>query len=264
MITKRYRRIAAAALVLTGLAACSDNPASPAAAVSSAADIQAAINAPAAAPVKAPRAAISAAVAGPVSPADTQLVTFEVGPEGGVFALGRHWISFPANSVCDMSQTQYGEGEWNNLCPIAQGPVTIHARVWADSDGTPHVDFAEHLRFDPTKQVILHITFDYREGDVTPDILWQKSAEDSAVDEGDVDPALVTREGDSWMVYRRVKHFSGYVINTGYLDVRSVDGGETSIDFGLKRSSNDPTVTRPQPLNSGHVVATGRDGIIKE
>jgi outer membrane murein-binding lipoprotein Lpp len=255
MINKRYRRLAAAALVVTGIAACSDNPASPTNAVPTDADVLAAMNAPAAAPVKAPRASINAAI-GDANPADTLAVSFQVGPEGGVFPLGRHWISFPANSVCDMSQTSYGEGEWNQLCPIASEPVTIDAIVFADSTGSPRVEFAQHLRFDPTKQVILHMTFDYREGDVAPDILWHRNEAAQDVDEGDIDPAMVTREGDEWMVYRRVKHFSGYTVSTGFLRVDV--GGESllGVDIGLDRLSSTPS--RPQPLQSGHVVATGR------
>ena len=227
--------------------------------VPSDADVQRAINAPAAAPVRAPRAAINASVAGPVNPADTLNVSFQVGPEGGVFALGRHWIAFPANSVCDMSQTAYGEAHWNELCPIASEPVTINAQVFVDQAGRPHVEFAEHLRFDPTKQVILHLTFDYREGDATPEIFWRKD-DASAVDEGDLDPAMVTREGDYWMVYRRVKHFSGYLVSMGYL---KLDGGgddgdeDASLDLSLRPGGQLPS---PKPLESGHVVATGRSG----
>ena len=245
----KFGRIAAVALVLMGVAACSDDLTSPVTNRPVDPDVQSAIDAPAAAPVRAPRASISASVAGASDPADTLRVSFQVGPEGGVFPLGRHWIAFPANSVCDMSQAQYGEEHWNELCPIAAEPVTISAKVFADSVGRPLVEFAEHLRFDPTKQVILHMSFDYRAGDDAPDIFWKKSLDAAVVNEGELDPAMVTLEGDTWMVYRRVKHFSTYTVSTGFLSLRA------ELDMELRRSSVMPTVSS---LNSGHVVATGR------
>lgn len=263
MTSSKFGRMAAVSIALAGIAACSDNPASPFdGSGTSQPDVLKAINAPAAAPVRPPRASISASVAGPASPADTLRVSFQVGPAGGVFPLGRHWIAFPANSVCDMSQSSYGEAHWNQLCPIASEPVTINALVFADTSGHPHVEFAEHLRFDPTKQVILHMSFDYREGDAAPDLLWRKQQSAQAIDEGDVDPAMVTREGDQWMVYRRVKHFSGYTLSTGFLQVRlgdDADGGDEDlgIDLGFRKGASIPT---PGSLNSGHVVATGRNG----
>ena len=258
MTSLKYGRMSAVAFALVGVAACSDNPTSPFSGGNTATpDQQRAINAPAAAPVRAPRASLSAAVAGPSDPSDTLRVSFQVGPEGGVFPLGRHWIYFPENSVCDMSQAEYGEEYWNDLCPIASEPVTINALVFADSVGHPHVEFAEHLRFDPTKQVILHMSFDWREGDGTPDMLWRKQENAEAVDEGEIDPAMVTLEGDSWMVYRRVKHFSGYMIAVGYvrLEVGGSEGG-LGVDLGFRHTNSVPS---PKPLQSGHVVATGRE-----
>jgi hypothetical protein len=260
MTSLKYGRTFAVAFALVGVAACSDNPASPLSGGRTPnPDVQRAIDAPAAAPVRAPHASLSASVAGPTNPSDTLAVSFQVGPEGGVFPLGRHWIAFPENSVCDMSQTQYGEAFWNELCPIATEPVTINAIVFADSAGHPHVEFDQHLRFDPTKQVIMHMSFDYREGDVAPDILWRRQNDASVVEEGEIDPAMITREGDSWLVYRRVKHFSGYVLITGYVRLDSSgDGssGSLGIDLGFRRATSLPS---PRPLQSGHVVATGRE-----
>lgn len=263
MTSSHLSRIAAVSLALVGLAACSDSPAAP----SNDLAIQAAINAPASAPVAAPRAAVSAAVAGAADPADTLRVQFEVGPEGGVFALGRHWISFPANSICDMSQASYGDAHWNELCTPATEPVAVDAMVFVDTAGRPHVEFAQHLRFDPTQQVILHMTFDYRVGDETPDVLWKRDRASEAVDEGEVDPAMVTREGSYWMVYRRVKHFSGYIITSGRLEssLDASEGGEAGGDASLgvetgitlRRTPGLP-IAVPKPLESGHVVATGR------
>jgi hypothetical protein len=253
-MNRSYVRAAAALFALAGIAACSDAPMAPQAAKLSDAQRKALIDAPAAAPVKAPKSAVDAGLDVAASATDTVRTSFQVGPEGGVFAIGRHWISFPANAVCDPSQSSYGEGEWNNDCVIATEPVTIDAVTFADSTGAPMVEFAQHLRFDPTKQVILHMSFDYRSGDDAPDILWQKAASDSAVNEGDEDPALVTRDGNYWMVYRRVKHFSGYTLSTGCLGVR-VDVG---IDLGLNRSGSQFQMPAPEPLRSGHVVATGR------
>lgn len=249
ILSRPTRRAAATILALSALAACSEGPAAPAAEVTTDAEFQAAVNAPAAAPIARPAAsrdaALSTAAAG-----DTTFATFRVSRLGGVFPIGRHWIWFSSNSICDMSRTSYGETEWNKPCAIAQDAVTIDAKAYTDAKGNPHVDFAQHLRFDPTRPVILHLSFDYAEGDEAPAILWRRAGTDGSADEGSADPSMVTRRGDSWMVYRRVKHFSGYLLSTGFLRL-SVES-----DIDLRRSG--PLHTKSAGVNSGHVVATGR------
>ena len=247
----RMRASALVTLAVAGLAGCADTAAGPRAQVD---DFASLVNAPAAAPVARPQAAIDGFRASVGNPADTAYNTFQVGPEGGVFAVGRHWISFPANSVCDMAQASYGPAEWNKPCEIASEPVTIDAKSWADSEGNPQVEFSQHLRFDPTKQVILHMSFDYREGEDAPEILWVQEKGAEGFDEGDVDPAMVTRDGNYWMVYRRVKHFSGYTVSTGFLGLRA----GVEIDLGLRRYFGGALI-KPTALGSGHLVATGKN-----
>ena len=251
-------RVAAGLLAVFAMAACSDAPNAPAtfSTVDLSGDPRA--QAPASAPVF-PRSTGASAQVAVYEPAgtlvgDTTVVAFNVlYRKEAVYLLGRHWIYFSPNSICDPNKTAYGEGEWNNSCQPAKRDIPITAKIYADSNGRPVVSFEPHLRFDPTKYVILHMTFDIA-GMSEPKILWFKKEFNgqNGVDEASNDEALITQKDDQLLVYRRIKHFSGYTVSTGFLrDDTTLEG---SVDVSLS-AGREPV--GPTSLNSGHVVATG-------
>lgn len=170
------------------------------------------------------------------------------GPNGGVeeatitvdprqsrtYAFGRNWIYFPDYSICDPATSTYGIGTWDMPCEPLRTPIQIHVR-WQPKGGHGYVQFEPDLRFVPSSRlrdwVILAIydrkpldSEDYR-------VLWETkdlvSDEKILIDEAATDPTLrayVDRRDQT--VYRRVKHFSGYLVAGGLLD-SGLGGGFT-------------------------------------
>ena len=136
--------------------------------------------------------------------------------------IGEHKIVFPANSICDPATSSYGPTEWDQPCTPAAQPITMYADT-ATVNGHPYIRFSPDLRFvpsaDPKAWVMLYMK-DASAADplVAPtlDILWQ-TADGSLIDETLADPTLATQvQGSSSIVYRRLKHFTGYLVVTGY------------------------------------------------
>jgi hypothetical protein len=160
-------------------------------------------------------------------------VDFTVTSTGGWYLVGPHKLYFPANSICDPTTSTYGVTEWDKPCSPAVEPVKIHAAVRYDTlTGKPSVDFTPSLRFVPTEEstqwVWLFFYSDDARVEMTDDeiqskfkIFWSPAIGLPGVDESLVDPTLktnvMTRNG---MVYRRIKHFSGYQVGSG------IGGGE--------------------------------------
>jgi hypothetical protein len=253
MIRSHLLRSTAALVVIGALTACSDAPSSPDAAPALDA---ARVSAPATAPVRpqAANASLNYTVYTPegVQVGDTMVTTFNVAHrKDGVYMLGRHWIYFQAGSICDPLRSTYGESFWNDPCRTAKTDIQIVAKVWADSAGAPRVEFFPHLRFQPDKYVILHMTYDIP-GNHEPKILWFKNDKVVALDESANDEALVTQKDSTLMVYRRIKHFSGYTLSTGRVLTSTSLEGEALLG-GIRAVQT----VGPQPLGSGHLVATG-------
>lgn len=256
-------RSTASLLALAALAACGDAPAAPAASfleVDLSLDPGAAtlVNAPADAPVLpgsiAPGGASTVKADIVMMPSsssrhgDTTVVTFSVSPSrDGIYPIGRHWIFFEEDAICDPARSTYGQGYWNHSCRSSSSAILVTAKVYADAEGRPVVSFDQHLRFNPRKRVILHMTVDIA-GVSEPKILWFRDASQLPVDESAQDAAMVTRQGDQLLTYRRIKHFSGYTVSTG----RLLPGVEAEV--GVRRTF--PFLGGSQ-LNSGHLVATG-------
>jgi hypothetical protein len=142
--------------------------------------------------------------------------SFMVRPgEARSFVIGDHRISFDADAICDPRTSTYGPGEWDAPCEVARKPVRITATAWTDEDGNPRVDFEPALRFRPDAQVTLYLKDKDRAGDIAGlTILWVDPA-GNLVDESLDDPSVSTYIGPNGSLYRRVKHFSGYLVSLG-------------------------------------------------
>jgi hypothetical protein len=180
--------------------------------------------------------------------------SFTVTSAGGAFQVGGLFaLYFPANSICDPTKSTYGPGTWDDQCDtLADGQsVTITATLTFTNSGL-NVDFAPALRFNPNTKVIISTTL-YADALTSnsgyfaahPSALhtlgiyyqsapWAKGQTDAARD-----GSLVTHVNlKNGIVWRRIKHFSGYNVYTGLPcdpspdDPDCIDDGGPDVDGG--------------------------------
>lgn len=137
------------------------------------------------------------------------------------YAFGQNWIYFPAHAICDPATSGYGPGYWDLPCTPLNQPmqVTVH---WSNRGGYGFAHFSPEIRFAPATArdvlhwVVLSLHSQRKLHDLQAyNILYNTDA-DNWVDESLTDPTL-----RAWLdplhnsVYRRVKHFSGYMVAAG-------------------------------------------------
>jgi hypothetical protein len=176
--------------------------------------------------------------------------TFVYNPGTGVTKrFGDHMIVIPAGAICDLGSS-YGFGQWDKPCNASTKSIVITALSFVDNDGHPYVDFQPALRFVPSKEVFLYMRDGVRDGSHVVSIQYCATPV-SCTDESKNDPSVATKRiGHSRILYRRLKHFSGYVINTG----DECSGTIETLDDGTLWCNTD---SRGGDSRSGYVVATG-------
>ena len=152
---------------------------------------------------------------------DTSLTTFTVRPGFGIVKTlnGGHQLVISPNAICDLSSS-YGPTEWDQPCQPAKTPVTITARTWVEANGHPRVDFMPRLRFAPSDRAnaILYLMDKVAADDPAYRIFYCADNASDCVDESLTDPTLATQRDVRGFLYRRIKHFSGYNIASGYAE----------------------------------------------
>jgi hypothetical protein len=155
--------------------------------------------------------------------------SFTVTPAGGSFTINRLFtVNFSADAICDPSVSSYGEGTWDDACATLSKPITITASTRL-SNGRVAVDFQPALRFSPSAFVT--ISSDLVSGTVRSNrhyfranrtalspltMSYAKTLDGSSVADYLSDPSLVTHvDLNTGTVWRRVKHFSGYLMGSG-------------------------------------------------
>lgn len=150
---------------------------------------------------------------------DTSLTTFTVRPGFGIVKTlnGGHQLVLAPNAICDLSSS-YGQTEWDQPCEPATTPVTITARTWVEANGHPRVDFMPRLRFVPSDRAnaILYLMDKVAADDPAYRIYYCADGASDCVDESLTDPTVATQRDVRGFLYRRIKHFSGYNIASGY------------------------------------------------
>jgi hypothetical protein len=135
--------------------------------------------------------------------------------EDAIERFGDHVLFVPAGAICDPALSTYGATEWDNACVPLKGSIEITATMMRDNDNHPYVDFQPALRFDPSKNVLLFL----RNGlsQTATELGMQYCNNDGyCVDETLADPSLAPfRVGKTSMLGRRIKHFSGYLVQAG-------------------------------------------------
>jgi len=151
---------------------------------------------------------------------------FKVTAKGGTFSVGGLFtVSFPPNSVCDPARSTYGPTEWNRPCVTLSGSqsVSIHASARLNGTGMG-VDFTPTLRFSPSTQVIISTdlfasvlksasSYFAANSDMLNFLAVYYSPSPGATPVADFvsDPSVITHvDLGTGIVWRRVKHFSGY------------------------------------------------------
>ena len=148
---------------------------------------------------------------------DSSTYVLEIDPRrDNYLQFGAHSLWLPAHSICDPVTAGYGLGTWDLTCSPLTTRITITAKVRSVSGGLPRVDFEPALRFAPAKSVYLTLTVKGKQAQQAAEmgILYcpTKSSKD-CVDESLTDPTLGTvLDRPDHLVYRRIKHFSGYLV----------------------------------------------------
>lgn len=127
-------------------------------------------------------------------------------------SFGASYLQIPANSVCDLATSSYGSDHWNEACTAQTDTFTVTAVVRNAATDHPSVDFEPALRFSPDKTVSLYL---YVTDDVTLDNsrVMKYCNASGCVDESLTDPTLASSvDLANRVVFRRIKHFSGYII----------------------------------------------------
>ena len=139
--------------------------------------------------------------------------TFEIDPsEAQSLQFGASHLDIPANAVCDLASSSYGAGTWNDACAPQTEPFTITAVVKDAATDHPSVEFEPALRFNPASNVNLYLyVTDQATLDATRVMKYCNAS--GCVDEALTDPDLRSNvDVENKVVFRRIKHFSGYVV----------------------------------------------------
>jgi hypothetical protein len=132
-----------------------------------------------------------------------------------VLQFGPYTLSMPANAVCSLAGSGYGVDAFDTPCATERDPVTIRATVSTDARGHQRIDLQPQMRFNPTKTVVL--SMDVGRAALLSADSWRiffcpGTSFQGCVDESVYDQSLTTEiDLKQGIIYRRIKHFSGYL-----------------------------------------------------
>ena len=222
-VSMLVRRSFALLVVAAAASACSDAPSAPRAAQQRAPYDVAALQ-----PLDA-RGGPGAEMRGPKGPrgaASDSENTLDITIDPNVsraYAFGQNWIYFPAHSICDPATSGYGMGTWDTPCTPVDGPVTITVH-WSSRGGLAYANFEPALRFVPAdaRNVLRWVILSLHSNRKLPDVDDYTILYDAGDPLGWVNEELTDPTLHAWInpltnsVSRRVKHFSGYMLASGY------------------------------------------------
>src|SRR5688572_5300822 len=152
-------------------------------------------------------------------------IRFTFSRAAGSAQLGEFTLTWEENSVCERDNSGYGWEFFRNACQAENEDVEMTARVWTE-DGRTYVDFYPDIRFSPDKNVTLQVTRNEIVGrqltlplKLKYNIYYTQRIGDTRffIDEAWFDPEQRTHfNTESGLVWREIRHFSGFVIRTGY------------------------------------------------
>lgn len=130
------------------------------------------------------------------------------------FSLGPNHLDIPAYAVCNLLTSGYGPDSWNKSCSPQVLPVTLTVVIKNSQSANPSIQFFPAMRFSPDKQVKLYMYApNVSATDAKNWLMFYCNDSKVCVDESLSDPSLVTNiDYTNNVLFRRVKHFSGYVV----------------------------------------------------
>lgn len=163
--------------------------------------------------------------------------TFTLTAAGGKFTIGDgdgyFTLAFPSNAVCDPAVSSYGPDTWDSPCATLQSnqSITVTATYAYTSTGLS-VDFSPALRFNPNTSVkisspiyaqALLANASYYAANPSDlrdvGINYAPSLGATGVIDAAFDASVMTHVNlGTGLVWRRIKHFSGYNIASGYAE----------------------------------------------
>jgi hypothetical protein len=166
-------------------------------------------------------------------------IRFTFSRAAGSTHLGEFTLTWEENSVCERDNSGYGWEFFRKACQAENEDIEMTAKIWTE-DGRTYVDFYPDIRFSPDKNVMLSVVRDEIVGrrlntrlKLKYNIYYTHRIGDTRyyIDEAWFDPEqrthFNTTTGEVW---REIRHFSGFVIRTGYDEQPPVEplGGFTS------------------------------------
>jgi hypothetical protein len=162
----------------------------------------------------------------------TVIGTIELSPNGGTYHVGDFDVVMPAGAVCDPKTAKYGPKHWDDDCIPARQSITVSV-VAQKQHGQVSIDFQPDIRFRPAAGSVRIETRAYSDL-LTSSAVRQLSPGSSYFDQFAIsyvptgkttridevqstgDRSLATHvDLSTGVVWRRVKHFSGYTILAG-------------------------------------------------
>ena len=127
--------------------------------------------------------------------------------------IGPNHLDIPRDAICRISDMRYGPQYWDDRCKAERGLITITATVRNAESDHPRIDFQPALRFAPDKKVMLYMTLSEKadKAEWASIFYCAEDGKSGCVDESLKDADLRTTVRDR-LVFRRIKHFSGYII----------------------------------------------------
>jgi hypothetical protein len=211
---RNYWVVVANVVVLALVAGCRDTVVAPAAAPSAAP----------ASSILAPEGRPSLSLNGGNDQNQDGTAEFTVSPWGGVYTVGNHAVVFPAHSICDPEKSSYGEGTWDTPCAPLNRPIEIRATT-RRLNGVDWVDFSPDIRFVPSERpsrwvwIFMHTPQVIgSSGDLSRfSILFAERIGGPLVNDAATDPTMRTYiDTRSGVSSRRIKHFTGYAVSSGF------------------------------------------------
>ena len=170
--------------------------------------------------------------AGGINQNRTLIGTIELSPNGGTYHVGDFDIVMPAGAVCDPATTKYGARHWDDDCTPAARSITVNVIAKKQGKGVS-VDFQPDLRFRPNAGWVVIQTNAFSSL-LTSSAVRQLSPRAGFFENFSIqyvptgggpqlnefrstgDPSLLTHvDLRTGLVWRRVKHFSGYIVTLG-------------------------------------------------
>jgi len=139
--------------------------------------------------------------------------TFQIDPsQDQSLSLGASRLDIPANAVCDLASSSYGPEFWNDSCSPQTDTFTVTAVVRNAATDHPSVDFEPALRFSPDKNAELYL-FVTDQATLDASRVVKYCNANGCVDESITDPSVASSvDLEHRVVFRRIKHFSGFII----------------------------------------------------